>query len=96
MNKLNTDPICGMSVSADTPHQLKIEGIQYYFCSDKCLHQFEAETAKKQDSGQTTDPVCGMKVTVDGSHHTTYKGQHYHFCSPGCMEKFNANPDQYV
>lgn len=40
-NKKNyTDPICGMSVSADSHLQLEYEGQKYFFCSQGCQDKF--------------------------------------------------------
>lgn len=35
------DPVCGMNVDADTPHQSTYEGQRYYFCSPDCKQAFE-------------------------------------------------------
>ena len=35
------DPVCGMDVDDDTPHQATHEGQQYYFCSPGCKEAFE-------------------------------------------------------
>lgn len=37
-----TDPVCGMSVTADTPFQTGDGADRYYFCSKSCLQKFEA------------------------------------------------------
>ena len=36
------DPVCGMDVTTDTKYQVTHEGERYYFCSELCLHKFEA------------------------------------------------------
>jgi Cu+-exporting ATPase len=36
------DPVCGMPVRADSPHQLQFAGADYRFCSEKCLAKFRA------------------------------------------------------
>ncbi|HGM7559352.1 TPA: heavy metal translocating P-type ATPase [Pseudomonas aeruginosa] len=36
------DPVCGMTVKADSPHQLQYAGKVYRFCSEKCLSKFRA------------------------------------------------------
>jgi P-type Cu+ transporter len=40
-----TDPVCGMSVDADSPHRLAHEGVQYRFCCAHCLAKFQADPA---------------------------------------------------
>ncbi|MBU4019615.1 MAG: YHS domain-containing protein, partial [Gammaproteobacteria bacterium] len=36
------DPVCGMSVSTESPHQLAHDGRTFYFCSAKCQSKFGA------------------------------------------------------
>src|SRR6267142_6980214 len=38
-----TDPVCGMKVPADGPHRSLHGGVEYRFCSPRCLAKFEAE-----------------------------------------------------
>ena len=40
------DPVCGMSVSPDSPHSLQYGGQTFRFCSGKCLSKFAAEPAR--------------------------------------------------
>ncbi|HEX7454428.1 MAG TPA: heavy metal translocating P-type ATPase [Gallionella sp.] len=61
-----TDPVCGMTVSADSQHRL-VQGEQtYLFCSEKCLAKFQANpteylkpavTATVQTAGEYTCPM---------------------------------------
>jgi YHS domain-containing protein len=38
------DPVCGMSVEeVSGTSQTQFEGKKYYFCSDECKNEFEAE-----------------------------------------------------
>ena len=37
------DPVCGMTVAADTPHQTEYQGNIYRFCCRRCLERFTAE-----------------------------------------------------
>jgi xanthine dehydrogenase accessory factor len=37
------DPVCGMSVSADSSRPLRYEGTDYYFCCAGCRQAFEQE-----------------------------------------------------
>ena len=43
MTGAHIDPICGMSVAADSPRRFEFDGTTYYFCSDHCLRKFSAE-----------------------------------------------------
>jgi Cu+-exporting ATPase len=40
------DPVCGMTVTAQSPHHVEHEGRPYYFCSAKCQAKFTAEPAR--------------------------------------------------
>ena len=37
------DPVCGMTVSPDSPHRLEHTGQTYLFCSERCLAKFQAD-----------------------------------------------------
>src|SRR5262245_48323636 len=41
-----TDPVCGMKVRADGPHQHAHGGTTYRLCSARCLEKFRAEPAR--------------------------------------------------
>ena len=38
-----TDPVCGMSVTKESPHQTTYQGEEYYFCSPHCLQKFKKD-----------------------------------------------------
>ena len=40
------DPVCGMQVRPDSPHQATHDGHTYRFCSTRCRDRFEAEPQK--------------------------------------------------
>ena len=44
------DPVCGMTVTAQSPHQYKHVNQNYYFCSVKCLGKFSAAPQKYMQS----------------------------------------------
>ncbi len=50
-----TDPTCGMKVDRAKAVQKQLAGETYYFCTDDCLHAFEADPAHHDDSS-TADP----------------------------------------
>jgi P-type Cu+ transporter len=45
------DPVCGMTVAADSPHKLEHEGRTYAFCCPHCLAKFQADPAAYLSSG---------------------------------------------
>ncbi len=42
----NTDPVCGMKVSPNTPNTFVYNGKTYGFCSPECCDEFKADPAK--------------------------------------------------
>jgi len=47
-----TDPVCGMSVTADSPHHLVHAGHSHYFCSENCQKKFVANPGKYLGGGE--------------------------------------------
>jgi len=39
------DPVCGMEVTADSPHHVRLDEHDYFFCSSSCLKKFNADPA---------------------------------------------------
>src|SRR6056297_1763809 len=63
------DPVCGMTVPADSPRSAEFEGEKYVFCSDGCLTKFKndpagvlVKRAQKEASKETS--CCGGGATV--------------------------------
>lgn len=42
----NIDPVCGMTVKPDSPHETVVDGVSHRFCSAKCKAKFEADPAR--------------------------------------------------
>ena len=89
-----TDPVCGMSVTADSEHQYEYQGETYRFCSSGCRDKFEKDPTNYIEV--ETDPVCGMVVTEEAEHSYEYEGKTYRFCSSGCHDKFEKDPASYI
>jgi YHS domain-containing protein len=49
------DPVCGMTVSLDTPHRIEHAGRTYLFCSAGCLAKFRAEPDRHLSSRPHAD-----------------------------------------
>ncbi len=47
------DPVCGMAVSADSPHRSVYEGREYAFCSLRCLTKFQQEPKRYLQAAET-------------------------------------------
>ncbi|MBN2339350.1 MAG: YHS domain-containing protein, partial [Acidobacteria bacterium] len=110
---LAKDPVCGMDVDPNSDRVLKTEhqGKTYYFCSEMCKKNFEAnpgrylpkkgapaQASASVKAGTVKDLVCGMDVDPDSDRtlKTEYQGKTYYFCTEMCRERFDANPEKYV
>ncbi|MBI2801120.1 MAG: heavy metal translocating P-type ATPase [Gammaproteobacteria bacterium] len=40
------DPVCGMTVNAQSPHAARYQDAMHYFCSARCLHRFNEDPAR--------------------------------------------------
>jgi len=52
----STDPVCGMTVGADTPHHVTHDGTEYCFCSASCAAKFQADPGKYLDEALESEP----------------------------------------
>ena len=53
---IDRDPVCGMTVRADSPHQTTFEGHTYRFCGAGCLAKFTADPHRYTSGGLTSMP----------------------------------------
>jgi Cu+-exporting ATPase len=93
------DPVCGMTVSASSPHSCEHAGETYHFCCGGCRTKFAADPARYLAlvaAPTDKDPVCGMTVGADSPHHYLYQQHDYRFCSAPCMSRFSAAPARYL
>ncbi|MEM0925852.1 MAG: YHS domain-containing protein, partial [Planctomycetota bacterium] len=56
------DPVCGMTVSTQSPHHSEFEGTTYYFCCGGCLSKFRDDPKGTLD--RQSDPVSLVSITV--------------------------------
>src|SRR3989338_4634264 len=61
----NIDPVCGMTVKPESPHRCEYRGIEYGFCSAKCLAKFQASPADYLEPrpAQPAVPRSGVMYT---------------------------------
>ena len=59
-----TDPVCGMTVSADSRYRHVHDGQTYLFCSAKCLAKFQASPASYVGAPPTPAPVAAAHEGV--------------------------------
>ncbi len=53
------DPVCGMTVSPDSPHVAQHDGVDYRFCGAGCRQKFLADPARYLDSLDSPPPHAG-------------------------------------
>ena len=95
----HTDPVCGMTVTADSKHRHEHDGTTWYFCCNGCKTKFAADPGSylaPASAEELKDPVCGMTVTPDSPHRHEHDGRTWYFCCNGCKTKFAADPHSYL
>ncbi|MDQ6987830.1 MAG: heavy metal translocating P-type ATPase [Mariprofundaceae bacterium] len=89
---MSIDPVCGMDVAEDSTHARVFRGVDYRFCSERCLEKFGNSPEDFMGGDCTHDPVCGMQVSRTSANHVCHAEHDYFFCSQHCVEKFSADP----
>lgn len=79
------DPVCGMTVSADTPHRLSHKGEDVLFCSAHCKTKFVAEPEKYAKANEAGS-CCSAHKSGDG-HHAAHSHDHHAATSPADAPK---------
>ena len=59
--RTSIDPVCGITVPANSDKAVKFQGHTYFFCSDKCMARFNASPSQFLKSG--TAPQAGTVYT---------------------------------
>ena len=64
------DPVCGMSVSRESPHRAQQGGDTHYFCSARCLSKFTADPARYANphAGHRHDVLHAPSATAASTH----------------------------
>ncbi|MFZ3004081.1 MAG: heavy metal translocating P-type ATPase [Undibacterium umbellatum] len=58
------DPVCGMRVNAQSPHQLNHDGQSYYFCCNSCLEKFRKDPAGWLEPSKRPAPKAVTKDAI--------------------------------
>ena len=64
------DPVCGMTVTESSPHQVDHAGQRYYFCSAKCRERFTAEPDKYVASKSAAPAAVAAPAAPAGTIYT--------------------------
>jgi Cu+-exporting ATPase len=63
---VSRDPVCGMSVAADSPHQHEHGGRIYHFCSDRCRQKFATDPRRHlEEPSRTAAPGTRWTCPMD-------------------------------
>jgi len=65
-DKPHTDPVCGMKTTADPTKLVENAGVNYYFCSQKCVEKFRANPQ------QYLTPQASQSSTTRAAKNTLY------------------------
>ena len=65
MRRGATDPVCGMKVDRSKALRLEHDGTTYYFCSEHCMHRFQADAHRSRGDVLATPP--GSARARDGA-----------------------------
>lgn len=58
------DPVCGMSVTADSAHQFNYQNQTYYFCAASCLEKFRQNPEIWLDPAKRPTPKAAAKDAI--------------------------------
>jgi len=58
------DPVCGMSVRADSPHRTTYEGREYLFCCGGCLTRFKASPQQYLNKPAGSSPGQTARISI--------------------------------
>jgi Cu+-exporting ATPase len=57
------DPVCGMSVAVDSPHQMEYNGATRRFCCAGCVEKFRADPQRFLEGGEDPPVIAGAEYT---------------------------------
>lgn len=80
-SQYQTDPVCGMRVSADSPHAIEDCHRRIAFCSEHCLNRYVK-------MAPDVDPVCGMRLPASSPYTLQDGARVLRFCSIDCRAVF--------
>lgn len=81
---MNQDPVCGMTVKPESPHQSILDGVPYRFCSAKCKTKFDADPASYLAPAETS---AAAAVTDPGAEYTCPMHPEVRQIGPGSCPK---------
>jgi len=64
------DPVCGMTVGAESPHRVMHDGVEYAFCSDHCLEKFRGSPERYLEAVPAAERVEEAPPSIEGGGYT--------------------------
>lgn len=86
-------PVSGTTLDHEVSSKYTYTGVEYEFCSEKCLGDFKSE------------PILYMKEALcipcddydaKPGINFVFNDAKYYFCNKGCMRKFELAPEKYL
>jgi Cu+-exporting ATPase len=70
------DPVCGMEVTNDSKFHIKYDGTTYYFCSESCQHQFDADPQNYIHTEEEAECATCRPLFTEGHPHEHHQHDH--------------------
>lgn len=81
---VNIDPVCGMTVSEDSPHVYEHQAVRYLFCCSGCLKKFSANPEAYLTSEKAPSACCSQSQTDISDASSQAKEESAVVTSKGC------------
>lgn len=78
------DPVCGMTVSEDSPHAYEYQSVRYLFCSASCLDKFAADPEAYLTSKKAQSSCCSKAKTEQADSSVRPEEESMGAASKGC------------
>ena len=82
-----TDPVCGMTVGAESSHRTRFEGHEYRFCSTGCLEKFRSNPSRYAGAQAADEPLPSSDEQPAGTEYTCPMHPEVRQSGPGTCPK---------
>ena len=82
-----TDPVCGMTVGAESSHRTRFEGHEYRFCSTGCLEKFRSNPSRYAGAQAADEPLPSSDELPAGTEYTCPMHPEVRQSGPGTCPK---------
>ena len=78
------DPVCGMTITEDSPHAYEYQSVRYLFCSAGCLDKFSADPEAYLTSKKAQSSCCSKAKTEQADSSAQLEAESMVAASKGC------------